>query len=79
MEVASGEYGDQMVRLVKAVQDRKWEELQMDADGDTKLLWQRGEEVETHQNRTSERLKENPFRTRSRIHQRMINMNPSRS
>ncbi|XP_024133081.1 ATP-binding cassette sub-family G member 1 isoform X2 [Oryzias melastigma] len=44
MEVASGEYGDQMVRLVKAVQDRKWEELQMDADGDTKLLWQRGEE-----------------------------------
>ncbi|RVE65307.1 hypothetical protein OJAV_G00134690 [Oryzias javanicus] len=44
MEVASGEYGDQMVRLVKAVQDRKWEELQTDADGDAKLLWQRGEE-----------------------------------
>ncbi|XP_004086643.1 ATP-binding cassette sub-family G member 1 isoform X2 [Oryzias latipes] len=44
MEVASGEYGDQMVRLVKAVQDSKWEEHQTDADGDPKLLWQRVEE-----------------------------------
>uniref|UniRef100_A0A3P9J9P3 ATP-binding cassette, sub-family G (WHITE), member 1 n=1 Tax=Oryzias latipes TaxID=8090 RepID=A0A3P9J9P3_ORYLA len=44
MEVASGEYGDQMVRLVKAVQDSKWEEHQTNADGDPKLLWQRVEE-----------------------------------
>ncbi|XP_011471555.1 ATP-binding cassette sub-family G member 1 isoform X1 [Oryzias latipes] len=55
MEVASGEYGDQMVRLVKAVQDSKWEEHQTDADGDPKLLWQRVEEVEIQQTQTSER------------------------
>ncbi|KAM4742570.1 ATP-binding cassette sub-family G member 1 isoform 1-T1 [Anableps anableps] len=44
MEVASGEYGDQMVRLVKAVQDRKSEEYhQTKLNGDTNLhplLWQ---------------------------------------
>ncbi|KAM4590265.1 ATP-binding cassette sub-family G member 1 [Fundulus diaphanus] len=44
MEVASGEYGDQMVRLVKAVQDRKSEEdHQTELNGDTSLhslLWQ---------------------------------------
>uniref|UniRef100_UPI0037E7469A ATP-binding cassette sub-family G member 1 isoform X1 n=1 Tax=Semicossyphus pulcher TaxID=241346 RepID=UPI0037E7469A len=49
MEVASGEYGDQMVRLVKAVQDRKSEtDYQMELNGDTNLhpvLWQRAEEV----------------------------------
>lgn len=42
MEVASGEYGDQMVRLVKAVQK------QAEPNGDTKphpLLWQRTDEV----------------------------------
>ncbi|KAM6988223.1 ATP-binding cassette sub-family G member 1 isoform 2-T2 [Tautogolabrus adspersus] len=48
MEVASGEYGDQMVRLVKAVQDRKCEaEHQTELNGDTNLhpfLWQRTEE-----------------------------------
>lgn len=48
MEVASGEYGDQMVRLVKAVQDRKSEEEhQTELNGDANLhplLWQ---EVET--------------------------------
>uniref|UniRef100_A0A3Q3FTD0 ATP-binding cassette, sub-family G (WHITE), member 1 n=1 Tax=Kryptolebias marmoratus TaxID=37003 RepID=A0A3Q3FTD0_KRYMA len=50
MEVASGEYGDQMVRLVRAVQDRKWEEDDRTApNGDAKLhpvLWQRADEVE---------------------------------
>ncbi|XP_047246911.1 ATP-binding cassette sub-family G member 1 isoform X2 [Girardinichthys multiradiatus] len=44
MEVASGEYGDQMVRLVKAVQNRKSEEdHQTQLNGDTSvqpLLWQ---------------------------------------
>ncbi|XP_007573783.1 ATP-binding cassette sub-family G member 1 isoform X2 [Poecilia latipinna] len=44
MEVASGEYGDQMVRLVKAVQDRKSEEEhQTELNGDANLhplLWQ---------------------------------------
>uniref|UniRef100_A0A3Q4B4A6 ABC transporter domain-containing protein n=1 Tax=Mola mola TaxID=94237 RepID=A0A3Q4B4A6_MOLML len=43
MEVASGEHGDQMVRLVKAVQ----KEDQMEPSGDTKLhplLWQRADE-----------------------------------
>ncbi|KAF7212869.1 ATP-binding cassette sub-family G member 1-like [Nothobranchius furzeri] len=48
MEVASGEYGDQMVRLVKAVQDRKYEEdHQTELNGDTSLhplLWQRADE-----------------------------------
>lgn len=44
MEVASGEYGEQMVRLVKAVQRDDQTEL----NGDTNLqplLWQRAEEV----------------------------------
>lgn len=44
MEVASGEYGEQMVRLVKAVQKDDQTEL----NGDTNLqplLWQRAEEV----------------------------------
>ncbi len=49
MEVASGEYGDQMVRLVNAVQDRKCEkDHQTELNGDTNLhpfLWQRAEEV----------------------------------
>lgn len=49
MEVASGEYGDQMVRLVKAVEDRKWEAGdQTELNGDAHLhpvLWQRAEEV----------------------------------
>ncbi|XP_028276048.1 ATP-binding cassette sub-family G member 1 isoform X2 [Parambassis ranga] len=48
MEVASGEYGDQMVRLVRAVQDRKWEkDYQTELNGDINLhpfLWQRTEE-----------------------------------
>ncbi|XP_035477780.1 ATP-binding cassette sub-family G member 1 isoform X4 [Scophthalmus maximus] len=48
MEVASGEYGDQMVRLVKAVHDRKCEkDHQSELNGDTNLhlfLWQRAEE-----------------------------------
>lgn len=44
MEVASGEYGEQMVRLVKAVQ----KDGQTELNGDTNLqplLWQRAEEV----------------------------------
>lgn len=44
MEVASGEYGDQMVRLVKAVQ----RDDQTGPNGDANLhplLWQRAEEV----------------------------------
>lgn len=49
MEVASGEHGDQMVRLVKAVQDRKSEkDNQTELNGDSNLhplLWQRTEEV----------------------------------
>ncbi|XP_071352124.1 ATP-binding cassette sub-family G member 1 isoform X4 [Trachinotus anak] len=49
MEVASGEYGDQTVRLVKAVQDRKYEQdYQTELNGDTNhhpFLWQRTEEV----------------------------------
>lgn len=43
MEVASGEYGDQMVRLVKAVQ----KDEQAEPNGDVKpqaLLWQRPDE-----------------------------------
>ncbi|KAM6893350.1 ATP-binding cassette sub-family G member 1-like [Xenentodon cancila] len=48
MEVASGEYGDQMVRLVKAVQDRKCEKedlMELNGDGNHQpLLWQRAEE-----------------------------------
>lgn len=49
MEVASGEYGDQMVRLVKAVQDRKCDTChQTELNGDVNLqpvLWQGTEEV----------------------------------
>lgn len=49
MEVASGEHGDQMERLVTAVQDRKWEkDDQTELNGDTNLHplpWQRTEEV----------------------------------
>uniref|UniRef100_A0A8P4K4M8 ATP-binding cassette, sub-family G (WHITE), member 1 n=1 Tax=Dicentrarchus labrax TaxID=13489 RepID=A0A8P4K4M8_DICLA len=45
MEVASGEYGDQMVRLVKAVQERKCEkDYQTELNGVANLhplLWQR--------------------------------------
>lgn len=44
MEVASGEYGDQMVRLVKAVQ----KDQQAEPNGDAQpppLLWQRTDEV----------------------------------
>lgn len=46
MEVASGEYGDQMVHLVKAVQKDK----QAEPNGDTKthpLLWERTDEVKS--------------------------------
>ncbi|KAF3693437.1 ATP-binding cassette sub-family G member 1 [Channa argus] len=52
MEVASGEYGDQMVRLVKAVQDKKCEkDYQTELNGESNhhpFLWQRTEEVLTH-------------------------------
>nr|XP_057935156.1 ATP-binding cassette sub-family G member 1 isoform X1 [Doryrhamphus excisus] len=48
MEVASGEYGDQMVRLVTAVQNRKLEgEQQTELNGDSKphmVMWQRADE-----------------------------------
>ncbi|XP_029302269.1 ATP-binding cassette sub-family G member 1 [Cottoperca gobio] len=48
MEVASGQYGDQTVRLVKAVQERKCErDYQTELNGDINLhplLWQRTEE-----------------------------------
>ncbi|KAI9532829.1 ATP-binding cassette sub- G member 1 [Dissostichus eleginoides] len=48
MEVASGEHGDQMERLVTAVQDRKWEkDDQTELNGDTNLHplpWQRTQE-----------------------------------
>ncbi|XP_051813867.1 ATP-binding cassette sub-family G member 1 isoform X1 [Acanthochromis polyacanthus] len=43
MEVASGEYGDQMVCLVKAVQDGRTEDPQTELNGDSSLhplLWQ---------------------------------------
>uniref|UniRef100_H3D0W4 ATP-binding cassette, sub-family G (WHITE), member 1 n=1 Tax=Tetraodon nigroviridis TaxID=99883 RepID=H3D0W4_TETNG len=46
MEVASGEYGDQMIRLVKAVQ----KDEQAEPNGDTRLhplLWQRADEEDT--------------------------------
>lgn len=53
MEVASGEYGDQMVRLVKAVQDKNCEkDSQTELNGDTHphlFLWQRTEEVKHKQ------------------------------
>uniref|UniRef100_A0AAX7VSK4 ABC transporter domain-containing protein n=1 Tax=Astatotilapia calliptera TaxID=8154 RepID=A0AAX7VSK4_ASTCA len=49
MEVASGEYGDQMIRLVMAAQERKCEkDHQPELNGDSTLhpfLWQRTEEV----------------------------------
>uniref|UniRef100_A0A665UJZ8 ATP-binding cassette sub-family G member 1-like n=1 Tax=Echeneis naucrates TaxID=173247 RepID=A0A665UJZ8_ECHNA len=48
MEVASGEYGDQTVRLVKAVQERKLEmDYQTELNGDKNhhpFLWQRTQE-----------------------------------
>uniref|UniRef100_A0A3P9DV01 ATP-binding cassette, sub-family G (WHITE), member 1 n=1 Tax=Maylandia zebra TaxID=106582 RepID=A0A3P9DV01_9CICH len=48
MEVASGEYGDQMIRLVMAAQERKCEkDHQPELNGDSTLhpfLWQRTEE-----------------------------------
>uniref|UniRef100_A0A3Q4HV28 ATP-binding cassette, sub-family G (WHITE), member 1 n=1 Tax=Neolamprologus brichardi TaxID=32507 RepID=A0A3Q4HV28_NEOBR len=48
MEVASGEYGDQMIRLVTAAQERKCEkDHQPELNGDSTLhpfLWQRTEE-----------------------------------
>uniref|UniRef100_A0A667Y371 ATP-binding cassette, sub-family G (WHITE), member 1 n=1 Tax=Myripristis murdjan TaxID=586833 RepID=A0A667Y371_9TELE len=51
MEVASGEYGDQTSRLVKAVQDGRSElDEHTQLNGDSSLhpfLWQRTEEVET--------------------------------
>lgn len=59
MEVASGEYGDQMVRLVKAVQDRKWEDDdRTELNGDANLhplLWQRADEVENKHTLNSSR------------------------
>uniref|UniRef100_A0A669D6C4 ATP-binding cassette, sub-family G (WHITE), member 1 n=2 Tax=Oreochromis niloticus TaxID=8128 RepID=A0A669D6C4_ORENI len=49
MEVASGEYGDQMIRLVTAAQERKSQkDHQPELNGDSTLhpfLWQRTEEV----------------------------------
>lgn len=49
MEVASGEYGDQMIRLVTAAQEKKCEkDHQPELNGDSTLhpfLWQRTEEV----------------------------------
>ncbi|KAM3874655.1 ATP-binding cassette sub-family G member 1 [Diretmus argenteus] len=45
MEVASGEYGDQTSRLVKAIQDRKCDEdYEVEPNGLHPLLWQRSEE-----------------------------------
>uniref|UniRef100_A0A8C9ZEY5 ATP-binding cassette, sub-family G (WHITE), member 1 n=1 Tax=Sander lucioperca TaxID=283035 RepID=A0A8C9ZEY5_SANLU len=48
MEVASGEHGDQMVRLVRAVQDRNCEkDYKTEVNGDTHLhplMWHRTEE-----------------------------------
>ncbi|KAM9732647.1 ATP-binding cassette sub-family G member 1 isoform 2-T2 [Menidia menidia] len=51
MEVASGEYGDQTGRLVKAVQDQTCKEDPQIQNGDSSLhplLWPRAEEVLTH-------------------------------
>lgn len=57
MEVASGEYGEQMVRLVKAVQ--KYD--QTEPNGDTNLhplLWQRAEEVKNKHTTSCTRTQE---------------------
>lgn len=57
MEVASGEYGDQMVRLVKAVQ----KDDQTEPNGDANLhpiLWQRAEEVKNKRTTSSSYIQE---------------------
>lgn len=57
MEVASGEYGEQMVRLVKAVQKCD----QLEPNGDTNLhplLWQRAEEVKNKRTTSCTRTQE---------------------
>lgn len=54
MEVASGEYGDQMVRLVKAVQRDDHTEPNGDANL-RPLLWQRAEEVKNKRTTSSVR------------------------